>query len=34
LTGTNFQAGTYCVGVFDVGQQTGDITYSVTVAHY
>ncbi|HEX7793805.1 MAG TPA: hypothetical protein VF456_05605 [Vicinamibacterales bacterium] len=34
LSGTNFQAGTYCVGVFDVGQQTGDVTYSVTVAHY
>jgi len=34
LSGTNFQAGTYCVAVFDVGQQTGDVTYSVTVAHY
>jgi hypothetical protein len=34
LTGANFQAGTYCVAVFDVGQQTGDVTYSVTVAHY
>jgi hypothetical protein len=34
LSGTNFQNGTYCVAVFDVGQQTADITYSVTVAHY
>jgi hypothetical protein len=34
LSGPNFQSGTYCVEVFDVGQQTADITYSVTVAHY
>ena len=34
LSGTNFQSGTYCVAVFDVGNQTADINYSVTVAHY
>ena len=34
LTGTNFQSGTYCVAVFDVGQQSADVTYSVTVTHY
>lgn len=28
------QAGSYCVGVYDVGNQTADITYSVTVSHY
>ena len=28
------QAGMYCVGVYDAGNQTGDITYSVTVTHY
>lgn len=26
-------AGTYCVEVFDIGNQLGPITYSVTVAH-
>jgi hypothetical protein len=34
LTGTNFASGTYCVQVFDVGSQSADVTYSVTVAHY
>lgn len=34
LSGTNFLSGTYCVAVFDVGNQTADITYSVTIAHY
>ena len=33
LSGTA-QAGTYCIAVYDVGNQTGDITYSVTVTHY
>ena len=33
LSGTA-QAGTYCVAVYDVGNQTGDVTYSVTVTHY
>lgn len=33
LTGTA-NAGTYCVVVYDVGNQVGDITYSVTVSHY
>lgn len=28
------QAGTYCVGLYDVGNQTADITYSVTITHY
>jgi len=34
LTGTNFQNGTYCVQVFDVGNQSAAVTYSVTVTHY
>ncbi len=33
LSGTA-NAGTYCVVVYDVGNQTGDLTYSVTVTHY
>lgn len=33
LSGTA-QAGAYCVGVYDVGNQTADVTYSVTVTHY
>lgn len=32
LSGT-LNTGTYCVEVFDVGNQLVDITYSVTVAH-
>ena len=28
------QAGGYCVTVFDVGNQSADVTYSVTVTHY
>jgi hypothetical protein len=27
-------AGSYCVVVYDVGNQTGPITYAVTVSHY
>jgi len=27
-------AGAYCVVVYDVGNQTGPITYAVTVSHY
>jgi hypothetical protein len=27
-------AGSYCVVVYDVGNQTGPITYSVTVSHF
>jgi hypothetical protein len=34
LSGSNFQSGTYCVAVFDVGNQSADVTYSVTVTHY
>jgi hypothetical protein len=33
LTGTA-NAGTYCVLVYDIGNQAQDITYSVTVSHY
>jgi hypothetical protein len=33
LSGT-VDAGTYCVSVYDAGNQTADITYSVTVNHY
>ena len=29
----NLQAGSYCVEIFDVGQQTDVVTYSVTVVH-
>ena len=34
LSGGNFTTGTYCVAVFDVGNQLVDVTYSVTVTHY
>lgn len=34
LSGSNFTTGTYCVAVFDVGNQLVDVTYSVTVTHY
>jgi hypothetical protein len=34
LSGSNFTTGTYCVAVFDTGNQLVDITYSVTVTHY
>ena len=33
LSGTA-QAGAYCVTVFDIGNQTGPITYTVTVSHF
>ena len=33
LSGTA-AAGSYCIVVYDVGNQTSDITYSVTVTHY
>ena len=33
LSGTA-QAGAYCVTVFDIGNQTAPITYSVTVSHF
>jgi hypothetical protein len=32
LSGT-IAAGAYCVQVYDVGNQVGDVTYTVTVAH-
>jgi hypothetical protein len=34
LSGNNFTNGMYCVAVFDVGNQTVDVAYSVTVTHY
>ena len=33
LSGT-ISAGTYCVSVFDVGNQTVPVSYAVTVTHY
>ena len=33
LVGTT-PAGAYCVAVFDAGNQSADVTYSVTVTHY
>jgi len=33
LSGT-ISAGTYCVSVFDIGNQTTPVTYAVTVTHY
>jgi hypothetical protein len=33
LSGT-IAAGSYCVSVFDIGNQTAPVTYSVTVTHY
>jgi hypothetical protein len=33
LSGT-IAAGSYCVSVFDAGNQTASITYAVTVTHY
>jgi len=32
LVGT-LQAGTYCVKLYDIGYQTADINYTITVAH-
>ena len=32
--GGTIPSGTYCVMVFDVGQQAGPITYTVVVTHY
>jgi hypothetical protein len=33
LTGT-LDAGSYCVMVYDAGNQTAPVTYAVTVNHY
>jgi hypothetical protein len=33
LSGT-ISAGSYCVAVFDVGNQTGPVDYAVTVSHF
>jgi hypothetical protein len=32
--GNSFPTGTYCVAIFDVGNQLVDVSYSVTVTHY
>ena len=32
--GNNVPSGTYCVAIFDVGNQLVDVSYSVTVTHY
>jgi len=32
--GNSVPTGTYCVAVFDVGNQLVDVSYSVTVTHY
>ncbi|MBI3494247.1 MAG: hypothetical protein HY047_21070 [Acidobacteria bacterium] len=34
LAGTAVNAGTYCVQVSDVGNQSAPVTYAVTVIHY
>ena len=34
LSGNGVNAGTYCVTVYDAGNQVADVTYSVTVTHY
>jgi hypothetical protein len=34
LSGNNVDAGTYCVMVYDAGNQVAEVTYSVTVTHY
>ncbi|HEV3139645.1 MAG TPA: hypothetical protein VGY57_03970 [Vicinamibacterales bacterium] len=33
LSGTVSQTGAYCVSVFDIGNQSDTVTYSVTVTH-
>ena len=33
IAGT-IDAGTYCVTVFDAGNQTGSVDYAITVLHY
>ena len=34
LSGTGISAGTYCVVVYDAGNQVADVTYTVVVTHY
>jgi hypothetical protein len=34
LTGNGVTSGSYCVAIFDAGNQLVDATYSVTVTHY
>jgi len=31
--GGNAPAGSYCIAIFDVGNQTGVVTYAITVVH-
>ena len=33
LTASSFAAGTYCVSVYDIGNQASPVTHSVTVVH-
>jgi hypothetical protein len=33
LTGSNFSPAIYCVKIFDVGNQTTTVNYTITVAH-
>ena len=33
LSGPSIPAGTYCVAVYDIGNQAAPVTYSVTVVH-
>ncbi len=34
LSGTGISAGTYCVLVYDAGNQSADVTYTAVVTHY
>jgi hypothetical protein len=34
LSGTGITGGTYCVMVFDAGNQSADVTYTAVVTHY
>ena len=33
ISGTATAAGTYCIGIFDTGNLTAPVTYSITVTH-
>jgi hypothetical protein len=33
LAGSNIAAGTYCVAVYDIGNQAAPVTYALTVVH-
>ena len=34
LSGSSVAAGTYCVSVYDIGNQASPVTYSVALTHY